>query len=378
MPILIALEDSKKPQLEKFDERRIDSYCKDAVEALLKHREFWASPEGPGGELFRQRIQGLDPPVFAVGCAISPEQAKDTEYIAAVVEEPWDFVFIRPAPNDDARLVLSRSLLNETQAGVENIRRFACKNTKIIAHGGVHQPIDAEVLRDAGADVVLLDSGLVESGPGLPKRINELLSQKAATEETLADEVPLSQQSWLWTVLLGIALLLGGTIAIVVGLTRVLLPYDEEFLGMLREEICGINPQLLPFMQHDRITLSGTMLSLGTLYSVCGWFGERKGRSWVRIAALTSAAIGFFSFFLFLGYGYFDPFHAFITAVLFQFVLLGFRSQLVPDRDPVTDRVNCPAWKRALWGQLLYVAQGVAIITAGCVCLLYTSPSPRD
>ena len=38
----------------------------------------------------------------------------------------------------------------------------------------------------------------------------------------------------------------------------------------------------------------------------------------------------FGSFFLFLGFGYFDPFHAFVTAVLFQFLLLMIHSHLAP------------------------------------------------
>ena len=41
-----------------------------------------------------------------------------------------------------------------------------------------------------------------------------------------------------------------------------------------------------------------------------------------RATILTSAFAGFGSFFLFLGFGYFDPFHAFVTAILFSFLLL--------------------------------------------------------
>jgi len=305
---------------------------------------------------------------LAFGCAVSPECALDADHMTSVVATDWDFVLVRPEPDEQGKVTLNQRQLPETVAAVEQVRQLVRDETRIIAHGGVHEPADALQLREAGADIVLLDSGLVESGPGLPKRVNKLLHPPVSATTSLP---PLSHQSWLWSVVLGVALLIGGGIAMCVGLTRVVLPYDEEFLGMLREELCGLNPKLLDFMQHDRITLAGTMLSLGVLYVVCGACGERRGRHWVRVAVLASATIGFFSFFLFLGYGYFDPFHAFITAVLFQFVLFGFRSQLLPEVDRSTDERNSPAWQRALWGQLIFVVHGTAIVVAGCVICGY-------
>ena len=157
----------------------------------------------------------------------------------------------------------------------------------------------------------------------------------------------------------------GGLVALLVGLTRVVLPDDEEFLGMMRDEICSINTQLLPFMSHDRVTLAGTMLSLGPLYLALAWFGDRRGMHWPRVAFLSSALIGFLSFFLFLGFGYFDPFHAFISAVLFQLTTLCLRSSQPVCTVVEFDLRNTPSWRRAMWGQLMKVIHGVAILTAG-------------
>ena len=318
----------------------------------------------------RVRKTALDyrTPAFCFGLALSPDDTRSDDRLQELMTVPWQFVFVRPDADEEGVQHISRELLIGTTKAVKRVRDVACSETRIIAHGGVEEPADALQLREAGADIVMLDSGLVESGPGLPKRISKLLSQSVPTDAKLPQ---LGNQSWFWTMLLGVALLIGGGIAVAVGLSRIVLPYDEEFLGMLREELCGLNPKLLDFMQHDRITLAGTMLSLGILYVVCGACGERRGRHWVRVATLISAAIGFFSFFLFLGYGYFDPFHAFITAVLFQFVLFGFRSQLLPDVDPSTDRHNSAAWQRALWGQLIFVVHGFAIVVAGCVICGY-------
>ncbi len=86
---------------------------------------------------------------------------------------------------------------------------------------------------------------------------------------------------------------------------------------------------------------------------------------------MISAFVGFFSFFLFLGFGYFDPFHAFVTTILFQFLLLTVYSRMSPTRPPVClDLHNDDAWFKAQWGQLMFVIQGVVLIVAGSVISL--------
>ena len=52
------------------------------------------------------------------------------------------------------------------------------------------------------------------------------------------------------------------------------------------------------------------------------WGGIRRGLHWAKTTVVASAFTGFLSFFLFLGFGYFDPLHAFVTAILFQFALM--------------------------------------------------------
>ena len=260
--------------------------------------------------------------------------------------------------------------------------------------GGVREPGQGFALLNAGADVVLLDEGLPVAGPGLPKRINgNVVARQNARQKTehktarkkerkgqrrvksalptsswpdAGGDLPVVRQSWLWCLLLGVALTAGGILALVIGWTRVVLPYDEEFLGMLREEICAINPRLLPFMSHDRVTLAGTMLALGPLYCFLAC-GDRQGLHWAKVAWVASAFVGFFSFFSFLGFGYFDPFHAFISVVLFQLTLFGWRSDQRSFETVEYDLANSTSWRWAMWGQLLMVLQGLAIFVAGMV-----------
>ena len=95
-----------------------------------------------------------------------------------------------------------------------------------------------------------------------------------------------------------------------------------------RDQFSQINPRLLAFMAHDRVSLAGTMIALGAFYIFLSWFGVRRGWHWAKKALLTSAFAGFGSFFLFLGFGYFDPFHAFVTAVLLQLLLMALHAKL--------------------------------------------------
>src|SRR5204862_541772 len=83
-----------------------------------------------------------------------------------------------------------------------------------------------------------------------------------------------------------------GGLASLVAATRVVLPYDETFLGLARAQVAAANDRLLPFMTHDRFTLAGIMVSIGVLYAQLALFGMRRGAAWARRAVLTSAAVG--------------------------------------------------------------------------------------
>ncbi|MBC8116286.1 MAG: hypothetical protein H7062_18005 [Candidatus Saccharimonas sp.] len=251
-----------------------------------------------------------------------------------------------------------------------------------IIAGGVHEPADALDLLAAGADLVLVDTGLVYSGPGLLKRINEavLFAEGARSEVSVRDEsnrheangsrpaMSITRWTWFWTLLLGLGLLFGGLLALGIASTRVILPYDEVFVGMSREEMNLISPRLLAFMQHDRVTLSGTMLAVAVLYLSLSWHGIRNGSHWAMMSVLVSALVGFVSFFLFLGFGYFDPFHAFVTAIMFQFLLMAWHSNLGPMRFTAFPNLREDrAWRLAQWGQLTFVIHGAVLIVAGAV-----------
>src|SRR5436190_4937586 len=150
--------------------------------------------------------------------------------------------------------------------------------------------------------------------------------------------------------------------------TRVVMPYDEMLCGMTREQLAAINGRLLAFMAHDRVSLAGTMIAIGVFYLGLSLFGIRRGLHWAWVTVLSSGFAGFGSFFLFLGFGYFDPFHAFVTAVLFQFLLLGLHAHLGrPPPPALLDLRGDGAWLRSLWGQFILVLHACGVLGAGLV-----------
>lgn len=240
----------------------------------------------------------------------------------------------------------------------------------IVAGGGVHDPSRALGLAGAGADLVETDTGLVYSGPGLPKRINEawLATGPGVTASPSDGAAHPPGRSWFWIAALGGSMFGGGLLALAIAMTRVVLPYDEAFVGMTRDQLHAINPRLLAFMAHDRICLAGAMVAVGILYLALSHQGIRRGWHWAHLTTAISALAGFASFFLFLGFGYFDPFHAFVSAILFQFVALSLHADLGPPPVPAApDLEEDGRWRRSQWGQLLLLLHSAGLVGAGLV-----------
>ncbi len=238
----------------------------------------------------------------------------------------------------------------------------------LIVAGGVGAPGNAVALAEAGADLLLVDAGLVYRGPGLVKRCNEaLLARLPVAPEA---EVGVFRRAWFWTAILGAAMALGGGATLALSLTRVLLPYDEHYLGLTAQLLERTMPTLFAFMAHDRATLAGVMLGLGWLYWCLGRGGTRAARHGAKTAVVASALAGFASFFAFFGFGYFDTLHAFVAVLLLQFTVQVMVSESGGGARPaVAVDEEDPAWRRAQWAQLLWVVHAVGLLFAGGLIL---------
>lgn len=160
----------------------------------------------------------------------------------------------------------------------------------------------------------------------------------------------------LWALALGAGLCTIGVLAWCVAATTTLLPYDEEFVGLTRAQIAAADPRILAFMTHDRITLAGVLIAVGLMYVVLARRALRYGERWAWDAVALSAAIGFASFLLFLGFRYFDVLHFIVTLLILPFFLLLLTSR--PRRGAAPTRVRS-------FGELVFVSLGAGLVLAG-------------
>jgi hypothetical protein len=112
-------------------------------------------------------------------------------------------------------------------------------------------------------------------------------------------------------------LLACGGFAILQAATGHLLPHDAVYLGMTASQLCALDScRILHFMIHDRISFGGVLVAIGVLYLWLAMFPLRLRESWAWWAYTLSGSVGFLSFLAYLGYGYFDTWHAVATLLL--------------------------------------------------------------
>jgi hypothetical protein len=226
----------------------------------------------------------------------------------------------------------------------------------------------ADLLADPATAVLVTPEVLVRAGPGFFARVAE-----AATPTGPAPSVrdigrdPRRWPAWWWGVLVGLGMVVAGLGAAAITLGPVLLWYDREFLGADVDGLHGINHHLVHFLQHDRITMAGTMVAIGVLYVGLAAGGVRTGRPWAREVFLVSGWVGFPTVLYFLGVGFVEPLHTAAAVVLFPMFVAATRRR--PDDPRWTPRPDGPERerRRALVGQLLLVCTGVGLFVGGVV-----------
>jgi len=247
---------------------------------------------------------------------------------------------------------------------IHRIKSHLSNHIQIITSGGVREPKDAIELYKAGAEFVMVSCGYVFSGPGLPKRINEAVQYLEEKEKEKEIETFGWQSYWLF----GFGIFLGGLIALILSMTTIILPYDEAFLNITREDILAFNERVLYFMSHDRMTLAGTMISAGIVYMQLAKHGVKYQLHWTKKVIDTAAICGFLGFLLFIGYGYFDWLHLIFYLLLLPFFLNGYMKTKHAQKTPKSlDLVNDWKWRLNLIGQLSFVILGAAFIIGGIV-----------
>jgi hypothetical protein len=231
---------------------------------------------------------------------------------------------------------------------------------------------DIDVALDALADpsktVLATPAVLVAAGPAWFNRVIEAAIPTFAEPGLHSvSRDPRRWPAWFWGVLVGVGMIVAGLGAAAITLGPVLLWYDRDYLGVSVHDLHHVNHHLVGFLQHDRITMAGNMIGIGSLYIGLAGFGIRQGRVWARNALLISGVVGFLTWFYFVFTGFVEPLHALVVVVLLPMFLLA-----------VWHKPTTPSWqtlpegpeslrRRALWGQLLMIGLGGGLLTAGAV-----------
>jgi hypothetical protein len=225
-----------------------------------------------------------------------------------------------------------------------------------------------DALTDPAATVLASTGVLLAAGPGWFNRVIEAATPtKSLTPLRETPRDPRRWPGWLWAALVAIGLIVAGAGAAAIALGPVLLWYDRDYLGTSVADLHHVNPHLIGFLQHDRITMAGNMIGLGILYLGLA-HAMRQGYRWARRALLISGLVSFLSYFYFLGTGGFvEPLHTLVVIVLFPMLLLAVTRPLPdPQWPPVVEGPESQR-RRALWGQLLMIGVGGGLAVAGLV-----------
>src|SRR5262249_47476353 len=76
--------------------------------------------------------------------------------------------------------------------------------------------------------------------------------------------------------------LLGAGVTIsVIGVSRVFVPEDLDFMRTTAEALGEANPRLVPLVAHDRATMGGMLVASGWVFVLPVLWGFRSGSAWL-------------------------------------------------------------------------------------------------
>jgi len=121
----------------------------------------------------------------------------------------------------------------------------------------------------------------------------------------------------------GLMLIFSGIFVFVQSYIGEFLPHDTIYLGLNATELGKINPMIVNFMFHDRVSFGGTIISTGVIYIWLSEFPIRLKKDWAWWIYALSGIVGFGSFLSYLGHGYLDAYHGMASLLLLPVFILG-------------------------------------------------------
>lgn len=233
---------------------------------------------------------------------------------------------------------------------------------------------DQVTMHDPAPDggLTLAPSALTHAGPAVFQRVHDQLatrSRRLSAPGVFASlrQAPWRWPGWCWAFALGLGMVAGAIAAGLVTLGPVLLAYDQNYLAADTGDLSRINTNLVGFLQHDRLTLAGTMVATGVLYTGLAVGGMRRGYVWARRAVAGISIVGFPTLLYFLRFGFFDPLHGLLTVILLPLALLACLRPLPPPTWRVGHGVPERLHRRAVTGQLLIIMVGLGLAIGGVI-----------
>jgi hypothetical protein len=291
---------------------------------------------------------------------VGPVGVDDIPRVAAAIEGSRGDVVIRTAEREVAAAFPARTV---TTTGPDLV---CADDPRVVYVDDPRIERAAKALASPGVTVMVSTGVLTAAGPAWFRRVLEAATPTAPDQrwrDVPAD--PRRWPSWVWGILLGLGMVVAGLCAAAITLGPVLLWYDRDYLGLTTQGLDHIDHNLVHFLQHDRLTMAGTMLSIGVLYTGLAWGGIRRGWLWARDAYLVSGAVGFPTLFYFLSTGFVEPLHTAAAVLLFPLFLLAvWRSPATPRWRVLPDGPDSLR-RRALTGQLLMIVTGFGLLAGG-------------
>jgi dihydroorotate dehydrogenase len=109
-------------------------------------------------------------------------------------------------------------------------------------------------------------------------------------------------RAWLWSpagmgraciTFTAAGMISGGLVIMGVGMTRVFVPQDLEFMQVTAAELNALNPRLVPLIAHDRAGFGGGLCSGGLTVLFSLWCGARPAQRGLWLALCLAGLVGF-------------------------------------------------------------------------------------
>jgi hypothetical protein len=237
------------------------------------------------------------------GATVSPWIARDAVTVLAV--QGAGVVEINPVTDADSELVRraadGRRCLVSAVTDDPSVRDAIASDVDAVSIGAGPDTVrlttpDMEAavaaLADPATTVLATPAVLLEAGPGWFNRVIEAATP--TSPPVPLRDIPIDPRcwpGWLWAALVG-GLAVAGMVISTVGFTSVFVPTDLDFMGTHADHLRAADPNLLPFIAHDRAGFGGALVGAGLAILLISMWGWRRGQRWVWWCLLLGCTFG--------------------------------------------------------------------------------------